>query len=48
MTWPVSAERIAKGLWWDRAWSLVDGCTPVSEGCESGGVHDFCRANEDE
>lgn len=26
-------DRIAKGLYWDRAWSLVGGCTPVSEGC---------------
>jgi protein gp37 len=25
--------RIAKGLYWDRAWSLVSGCTPVSPGC---------------
>lgn len=23
-----------KGRWWERAWSLVDGCTPVSPGCE--------------
>lgn len=25
--------RIAKGLYWDRAWSLVGGCSYVSEGC---------------
>lgn len=26
-------SRIEKGLYWDEAWSLVSGCTPVSEGC---------------
>ena len=26
-------DRIAKGLYWDRAWSLVEGCSPASEGC---------------
>jgi len=26
-------SRLAKGLWWDEAWSLVHGCSPVSEGC---------------
>lgn len=28
-----AAERIAKGLWWDRPLKLVEGCSPVSEGC---------------
>lgn len=27
------AERKAKGMWWDRAWSLVTGCKEVSDGC---------------
>lgn len=33
MTWPLSPDRIAKGLYWQRAWSLVAGCDPVSAGC---------------
>ncbi len=28
-------DRIKKGLYWDRAWSLVSGCSPVSPGCEN-------------
>lgn len=29
-----SPLRIASGLWWDRSWSLVSGCSPVTTGCD--------------
>ena len=28
-------DRIAKGMYWDRAWSLVGGCSKVSPGCDN-------------
>jgi protein gp37 len=35
-------DRLAEGRWWDRAWSLVEGCTPCSPGCD----HCWLRAME--
>lgn len=29
------ATRIDKGMYWDRAWSLVEGCSRVSSGCDN-------------
>lgn len=29
----VSIERKSRGLYWQEAWSLVEGCKPVSDGC---------------
>lgn len=29
----INSGRIEKGMYWQKAWSLVSGCSPVSEGC---------------
>ena len=29
----VSQDKIDKGIYWQKPWQLVDGCTKVSEGC---------------
>ncbi len=40
--------RIERGRYWDRPWSLVDGCTPCSPGCDhcwsAGMTHRFGKA----
>lgn len=33
--WPVDSDRIARGLYWQEAWKLVEGCTHVSAGCNN-------------
>jgi len=30
-----SEKRIAKGLWWDRNWPVLEGCTPCSPACDN-------------
>jgi protein gp37 len=31
----ISQKRIDKGLYWEKAWTLISGCSKVSEGCQN-------------
>lgn len=41
-------DRLARGLWWDRNWPVLEGCTHCSPACENcfaaGYVHRFSKA----
>jgi protein gp37 len=43
--------KVNSGKWWDKAWSLVDGCTPYSPGCDhcwsAGMWHRFHKTTEE-
>lgn len=31
----ISDDRLKKGLYWQQAWKLVEGCSKVSPGCDN-------------
>jgi len=38
----IRKERLEKGLYWQKAWKLVEGCTKVSAGRKlNGNTHDY-------
>lgn len=31
----INQKRLEKGLWWDKNWGVLEGCSPVSPGCKN-------------
>lgn len=38
-----SKDRLDKGLWWQKNWGILEGCTKVSPGCRSCFAEDYAR-----
>jgi len=39
----IRQERMLKGMPWNEAWSLVEGCSPVSAGCDECWLATFAK-----
>lgn len=38
-----SKDRLAKALWWQKNWRILDGCTKVSPGCKNCFAEDYAK-----